>query len=94
LLKGDLKAKERPSANNILIHFHKLKQHDVSIRLPFITTLRIDMTIGLKPCCIAFGNVRFLFGKSWEKWGIPRHARTTDVSGAIFNALLLATHCF
>jgi hypothetical protein len=46
--------------------------------------------IGLKPCCIAFSNVRFLFGKTWEKWGIPR---TTDVGGAIFNALLLAV-CF
>jgi hypothetical protein len=46
--------------------------------------------IGLKPCCIVFGNVRFLFGKTWEKWGIPR---TTDVSGAVFNALLLAA-CF
>jgi hypothetical protein len=40
--------------------------------------------IGLKPC-------RFSFGKTWEKWGNPR---TTDVSGAVFNALLLATHCF
>jgi hypothetical protein len=43
--------------------------------------------IGLKPCCIAFGNVRFLLGKTGEKWGIPR---TTDISGAVFNALLLA----
>jgi hypothetical protein len=42
-------------------------------------------------CCIAFGNVRFLFGKTWKKWGIPR---TTEVSGAVFNALLLATYCF
>jgi hypothetical protein len=28
-----------------------------------------------------------MFGKTWEKWGIPR---TTDVGGAVFNALLLA----
>jgi hypothetical protein len=47
--------------------------------------------MGLKPCCIAFGNVRFLFEKTWEKRGI---SRTTDVSGAVFNALLLAMHCF
>jgi hypothetical protein len=49
--------------------------------------------IGLKPCCIAFGNVRFLFGKTWEKWGIPR---TTDVSGAVCtafrNALILVVY--
>jgi hypothetical protein len=77
-----------------IIHFHILKQHDVSILLPFFTTHYVYRRYRVKtmlPClrqCLVF--VR----KTWENWGIPR---TTDVSGAVFNALLLhvlATHCF
>jgi hypothetical protein len=89
LAKTDLRVTWKPKSVPLqIIHFHKLKQHDVSILFPFFTTHYIYRGYRAKAMLHC---LRFLFGKTWEKCGIPR---TTDVSGAVFNALLLATHCF
>jgi hypothetical protein len=64
-----------------IIHFHKLKQHDVSILLPFFTTHRRYRVKTMLHClrqCSVF--VREDLGE----WGIPR---TTDVSGAVFSSM-------
>jgi hypothetical protein len=69
-----------------IIHFHRLKQHDVSILLRFFTTHYVKMISGWNHVMLHCLRQCSVFVR--EKWGIPR---TTDVSVARVDLLFKVT---